>query len=410
MITRPRILLRKGQERRVLGGHPWVFSNEIEKQEGPEPGPGDLVEVRRVDGALLGVGLYHPSSLIAVRLFASAPEASSLGEVDAAYFRARLAAAQKRRMRALGPAATSDGASYRLCHAEADGLPGVVVDRFGDVLVLQVACLGVEMRREALLDALEDLCAPRAIVHRGESVWRQQEGLDDQSAVLRGNLPEGGLVDIQEHGLFYAVDPLKGQKTGWFLDQRDHRLAIRPYAARARCLDLCTYQGGFALNALAAGASSVLAMDISEGDLARTRTNAERNGLAGDLITLRADVMDLVASDLPTAPGQEAAPYDLIVLDPPSFTRSRKSVAAARRAYRKLNAAALGWLAPGGVLATASCSHHVYEETFLQILDQAAQDARRPLRILYRGFQPPDHPVLMAMPETRYLKFFMVQV
>jgi 23S rRNA (cytosine1962-C5)-methyltransferase len=379
--------------------------------EGPAPVPGGLVEVRRVDGAFLGVGLYHPHSLIAVRLVGTGPEAAGLEVIDQGFFEERLTRAQESRRKALGAAAASPPSAYRLCHAEADGLPGVVVDRYAEVLVVQIACLGMEQQKGALLDALWELLAPAAIVLRGDSLWREQEGLPEETSVARGKLPERGLVEILEHGLRLEIDPLEGQKTGWFLDQRDHRQAIRPFAKEARCLDLCCYQGGFALNALAAGAASVLAVDQSEDALGRARENAALNGLGSRLETQRADVMDLCGESAPPrSPGGEGGPYDLIVLDPPSFTRSRKAVPSAKKAYRRLNAAALSWLAPRGILATASCSHHIYEETFLQLIEQAAEDAGRGLRILYRGFQPPDHPVLLAMQETRYLKFFIFEV
>jgi len=286
--------------------------------------------------------------------------------------------------------------------AEADGLPGVTVDVFADVAVVQITCLGMDQRREALLDALTQVLSPRAIVVRGDTHWRVQEGLPEERGVVRGELSSE--TRFHEHGLTFSVDVLEGQKTGWFLDQRDHRAAIRPWAAGGRVLDLFSYEGGFALNALAAGARSVRAVDSSARALERLTAHAERNHLADHLVTEKADLMDR-AADGP--PGGE--PFDLVVLDPPSFTRSRKTVPAARKAYSRLNAAALRWLAPGGVLATASCSHHIYEETFLEILQEAAVDEGLSLRVLYRGFQPADHPVLLAMPETRYLKFFLVQ-
>jgi len=237
-------------------------------------------------------------------------------------------------------------------------------------------------------------------VERNDTVWRTQEGLDERVGVVRGEVVSE--VALVEHGLRYGVDVLEGQKTGWFLDQRDHRLAIRPYAEGSRVLDLCCYQGGFTCNALAAGARSVRAVDVSERGLARVVANAAANDLERGLTIQKDDVMALAGGG---PPGGD--PFDLVVLDPPNFTRNRKGVPRARKAYRKLNEAALRWLAPGGVLATASCSHHIYEDTFLEIVQSAAG---RSLRVLYRGYQPADHPVLLAMPETRYLKFYLVQL
>lgn len=394
-----RLRLCGGRHKRLQAGHPWVFSNEVQRWEADEAEAGDLVEVCRADGRALGVGLYHPRSLIAVRLLQGvAPDAA----LDGRFFEERVAAAQRRRERALGAEQTRPPAGYRLLHGEADGLPGVVVDRYGEVLVVQVACLGLEQRKDALYDALEAVLSPAAIVERNDTVWRAQEGLAEHVGVVRGALPPQ--VSLVEHGLRYGVDVLGGQKTGWFLDQRDHRWAIRPYATRGRVLDLCCYHGGFTLNALAAGARSVRAVDVSDRALGRVTDNARANGLEDRLTTQQGDVMELAGGG---PPGGE--PFDLVVLDPPNFTRSRKAVPRARKAYRKLNGAALGWLAPGGVLATASCSHHLYEDTFLEILRSAAVRTGHALRVLYRGYQPADHPVLLAMPETRYLKFYLVQ-
>ncbi|MFH2011071.1 MAG: class I SAM-dependent rRNA methyltransferase [bacterium] len=399
-MKHPQVHLQRGRHKRVQAGHPWVFSNEVRELEGSTPEAGALVEVLGADGRFLGAGLYHPGSLIAVRLLTRERAPISL---DSEFFADRIRVAQARRCRALGERQIAPPAAYRLCHGEADGLPGVVIDRYGDVLVTQIACLGLDQRKAHLFDALEEVFSPAAIVERNDTVWRDQEGLPRQSGVARGELPEA--LSFVEHDLTYQVDVLAGQKTGWFLDQRDHRLAVRPFAAGSRVLDLCCYEGGFTLNALAAGARSVDAVDASQAALDRLAANAGRNGLTAGLETHCADVMDLATGGPPGG-----APFELIVLDPPSFTRSRKAVPRARRAYRKLNEAALRWLAPGGVLATASCSHHLYEDTFLQLLQEAAVLASRAARVLYRGFQPPDHPVLLAMPETRYLKFFVLQV
>ncbi len=408
----PRLLLKKGHDARIRAGHAWVFSNEIDRVEGPTPAAGDVVEVRRIDGAWLGAALYHPQSLIAARILERDPEAATEGsaDLDAAWFRARLEAALARRDQGLGELATAPDAAVRLCHAEADGLPGVVVDRYADVAVVQIACLGMDQRRDALYDAIEALFAPRAIVLRGDSLWRRQEGLAEEVGVTRGALD--GPVEITEHGLTFAVHPLSGQKTGWFIDQRDHREVVQRHArGAARALDLCCYDGAFALNALSGGAGHVTAVDTSQSALDRAVENAARNDLHARLSPLRADLFDLVSGGPPQAPGDPdpGAPFDLVVLDPPNMTRSRKAVSRAKRSYRRLNAAALRWLAPGGYLATASCSHHLFEDVFLDLVQQAAADAGRTLRLVYRGFQPPDHPVLLAMPETRYLKFFLVQ-
>lgn len=391
-----RIRLKKGAERRLLAGHLWVFSNEVETLEGSAPEPGAIVEVRRTDGAYLGWGLYHPHSLITVRLLGRGePE-----ELDCAFFRSRLEQAWAMRREFL----EGQTNAYRVCFGESDGLPGVIVDRFSDTLAVQILSLGMAQREEALLDALEELFSPKAIVARYDSPLRQHEGLPIYRAVVRGRLE--GPVEIEEHGLYYEIDVLEGQKTGFFLDQREHRRRIRAFAEGRRVLDVFCNEGGFTLNALAGGAYAVWAVDISEPALERLRRNLTRNGFASSCVeTIRSDALDFLAGPMPAE-----GPFGLIILDPPSFTRSRKTVGSARRAYRHLNSRALSWLEPGGFLATASCSHHIYEETFLDILQESARALGRPVRILYRGYQPVDHPVLLGMPETRYLKFYVLQV
>lgn len=390
-----RIRLKKGAEWRLLRGHYWVFSNEVESCEGPPPQAGAVVEVRRADGLYLGWGLYNPHSLITVRLLGQGkPE-----PIDKNFFLKRLETAWSLRRALLEPRTNA----YRVCFGESDGLPGLIVDRFADVLAVQTLSIGMAQREAALLDALEELFCPQAIVLRNDSPLRRHEGLSEHRAVARGRLPQS--IEIEEHGLRYELDVLHGQKTGFFLDQRDHRLAVRPFARGRKVLDVFCNEGGFTLNALAGGADSVWAVDISASALERLHRNLARNGFAASSVELmRAEALDFLAGPMP-----EYGPFGLIILDPPSFTRSRKTLGSARRAYRHLNMRALQWLEPGGFLATASCSHHLYEETFLEILQESAIAVGRTLRVLYRGYQPADHPVLLAMPETRYLKFYILQ-
>lgn len=377
------VILRKKEEYRVLAGHPWVFSNEIAAVEG-SPAAGDVVALRSSTGAPLGVGFYHPHSLIAVRRLASGAHL-----IDRAFFADRIArAAALRRM--LVP----DGGACRLVHGEADFLPGLVVDRYGPTLALQTLSFGMDARQGLIVDVLQELLQPATIVERNESPLRLLESLPQRAGVLSGS---PGEVEIVEHGVRYRVDPLLGQKTGLFLDQRENRRVVRAYCPGARVLDCFCNDGGFALNAAAAGASSVLGIDISPEAVAHARANAELNGLAATF--QEGDVFDRLRTLR-----DEGGQYDVIVLDPPSFTRNRKSVPVARKGYRQLHALAFPLLAPGGVLLTASCSHHITAETFLDDVRKSAARAGKALQLLEWHGAAPDHPVLPGVPETEYLK------
>ncbi len=385
-----RIVLRKKEEHRITAGHPWVFSNEIASVQG-SPGPGDVVEVQNAGGRTLGIGFYHPHSLIAVRLLSP-----QLEEINPEFFRRRIVRALSLRERTY-----RDSAVYRLVNGESDFLPGLIIDRFRDLFVLQTFSYGMDRRQGELCDVLEDLLHPRCIVERNESPLRALESLPERRGVLRG---EPAPVEIEEHGIRYTLNPLEGQKTGFFLDQRENRLLARRYSQGARVLDCFCNDGGFALNAARGGASSVLALDVSAEEIRRASTNAELNAIT----TVRfetADVFERLRSLR-----EEGARFDLIILDPPSFTRSRKNVPAAKRGYRELHESALRILDADALLITASCSHHIEPETFLQVIQDAAFRCGRSLQILdWRGAAP-DHPVLPAAPETRYLKLGVFRV
>lgn len=387
-----RITLRRHKDKALLRGYPWVFANQIHRTEG-EPVSGDVVEIAASDGRLVGRGLYHADSLIAVRFLTSDLETP----IDAAFFRARLQRALDFRRRLL-PEATH----ARLVFGESDGLPGTTIDRYGDVLTWTTLSYGMAQRRDLLLDALEELASPRAIVERNDAWLRGKDGLDEATGVLRGTYD--GPVEIEEHGVRYAVDVLEGPKTGFFIDQRFHRAFIRRLSAGARVLDVFCADGGFGLQAAHAGAERVHMIDVSDAALARARRNVDLNGL-GDRVELeQADALDRIGGLV-----EEGAQYDLVVLDPPSFAQSRRHVPQAERAYQRLNISGLQLLPPGGLLATASCSQAVDEDAFLKIVQYSARKTGSNLRLLYRGTQPPDHPVLEAMPETHYLKFYVFQ-
>ena len=386
-----RVVLRRGKEKHLRRGHPWVFRDVVEQVSG-DPGIGDVVSVATAEGEVLGQGLFHPESWIQVRILTREPDA----DVEE-LLRQRVRDAVAQRDRWFGPESAA-----RLLFSESDGVPGTVVDRYGDVLAWSTICAGIERRRDSLLDVLEECCRPAAIVQRDDQWLRAKDGLQEQRGVLRGSLPE--VVEIQEEGLHFRVDVLRGPKTGFFLDQRFHRARARIYAREQRVLDVFCADGGFGLHAAAAGAREVWAIDSSQPALERARWNAERNGLAERFHFERADALERL-HQLREA-GER---FGLIILDPPAFARGRRESERALRAYQSLNIEALRMLEPGGVLATSSCSSAVTPRDFRKLLLYAARRAECEIRILERGCQPPDHPVLPGMPETEYLDFFVVQ-
>ncbi len=392
MITPPavHIRLRPKEDLRIRTGHPWVFSNEIATING-SPGPGDVVPVLSSSGALLGVGFYNPHSLVALRLLSVYEE-----PVDAEFFRKRLQRALELR-KVLYPESTV----YRLVHGESDFLPGLIIDRFNDLLVVQTLSSGMDMRLPQIADVLEELLHPAAIFERNESPLRELEHLPMRKGVIRGT---AGPTVIDEHGLRYGVDPLEGQKTGFFLDQRENRFLVRRYCRGARVLDCFCNDGGFALNAAAAGAVSVLGIDSSAEAVARATANASRNGLQ-QVQFLDRDVFEALP-----ALADKGERFGAIILDPPSFTRSKKNVQTARRGYRELHAGALKVLDKGGFLATASCSHHILPEVFLDEVVQTGKKVGKTLQLLEWRGAAPDHPTLPQVPETRYLKFGVFRV
>lgn len=382
-----RVVLNPREESRVVRGHRWVFSNEIARVEG-EPAPGDLVEVHRQDGRLVGLGTYNPHSLIAIRMLSDRRET-----VDRGFFVARLRHALMLRRR-LYP----DQESFRLVHGESDDLPGLILDKYGDFVTLQTVCLGIDLMKETIADALEEVLHPRGIVERNESSLREREGLPQRSGVLRGEIP--ARVRIREADLEFDVDLLGGQKTGFYFDQRENRWAMRRFCAGARVLDAYCHDGAFALHAAKAGAAGVVGLDVDAGAVERARENAALNGL---VTSCRFEEMEAGAAiDALHAGGDR---FDVVVLDPPSFTRTRKNVPAARRGYEEINRKAMRVLKRGGILGTATCSFHITDETFLGSVQEAAFRTNRVLRLLEWRSQAPDHPILPAMPETRYLKF-----
>ncbi|WP_375593843.1 class I SAM-dependent rRNA methyltransferase [Algihabitans albus] len=385
---RPALRLKPKAERRLLHGHPWVFSNEVEMTaEAKALDLGTLVTLEANDGRALGVASFNRHTLIAARLLARDPAM----EIDGAFFHERLKRALTLRERLI------EGPYYRLCHAEADGLPGLVIDRFGDTVVMQLNTAGTQALEAPLIEAVETLLSPATLVLRNDTPARKLEGLEQETRLLSGNIE--GTLEVQEHGVRFLADPLRGQKTGWFYDQRDNRQWATRLAGGARVLDAYSYSGGFAVRAALAGAESVLAIDRSEAALDLVERTAVLNAVGASVATRRGDVFREL--ERLAAAGER---FDLVICDPPAFAKSKKDLPPALRGYRKLARLAAGLVAPNGCLVLCSCSHHVTSDAFAEQCARGLVDAQRAARILHRAGAAPDHPVHPQLPESDYLK------
>ncbi len=373
---------------RVASGHPWIFSGDL--LDRGQAAAGDAVLVTDPKGAALGVAHYSDSSQISLRMLADRVQA-----IDRAFFLARIAAAEAHRKRVV-----AGSNAYRLVHAEADLLPGLIIDRYGDYLTLQTLDQGMDQSKTEIAGCLEELFSPAGIVERNDAAVRKREALPLLSGVLTGQVPE--IVAVEMNGLIFHADLLHGQKTGIFLDQRENYVAAARYA-RGRALDCFTSSGGFALH-LARKCESVEAVDSAAASLQLAERNRLADGI-GNVEFREADVFELLA-------GHAAAHrrFDLVVLDPPAFAKSRANLEAAVRGYKEINRRALELLGSGGVLVTCSCSHHLSEAMLLEIVAAASLDTRRKLRVLERRTQAQDHPILLTVPETMYLKCLILEV
>ena len=381
--------LRKNEERRLKSGHLWVFSNEIDTQATPLKGiePGALVTLESSRGEPLGLAYANPESLIAARLLTRNPRES----IGPRFLRQRIERALSLRERIY------EKPHYRLIYGESDGLPGLVVDRFGDLLVVQSNTAGMDRLEGALIDALKEVLNPKAVVIRNTSSLRALEGLSERVEVIHGSLDDVSLVE--ENGAVFAIDPLEGQKTGWFFDHRDNRARLAPWCKGRRVLDLFAYTGAWGLPAALAGANSVDAVDASDSAMALLRANADRNGVSGLVETHVSDVFDFLRK------AREARQHwDVVIVDPPAFIKRKKDGTKGVEAYRRLNQMALQVLSPGGLLVSASCSYHLPREGLKDLLRASSRHLDRHLVILAEGGQGADHPVHPAIPETDYLK------
>ena len=386
-----KLVLKKGEDRRVRGGHPWIFSNEVEHWQG-DVADGGLVDVTDHRGAFLGRAYVNRHSLITARLLTRGRD-----EVDTAFFVKRFERAKR-----LRDAVYPGEPAVRLVYGESDQLPGLVVDRYGDWLAVQVLTLGMEQRLAEIKSALERVFEPRGAVLVADSPLRALEGLDQRREPWWGDVPERAVVKVG--GFDVQVDLLHGQKTGLFLDQRENRKRAEARAQGRTALDVFCYQGEWAMHLARGGAQSVLAVDSSEPALALARENIARNGLNEQVQLLRMDAFDALRRL-----EREGKRYGLVVLDPPALIKSRRVVAAGARAYREHNRLAMSLLEEDGILITCSCSHHLDDDLFRQVLLESARAARRPMRVLDWAGEAADHPRLLAVPETHYLKCAVLQ-
>jgi 23S rRNA (cytosine1962-C5)-methyltransferase len=390
------IILKAEREKSLQRRHPWIFSGAVERIDGT-PASGDTLPVRDAAGNFLAWAAYNAASQITARIWSW----NEKDVIDKSFFRQRIADALAAR-RALGLDRDSNG--MRIIHGESDGLPGLIVDKYGDVLVMQLGSAGPEHWRDTLADILQELCSPVCIYERSDSDGRELEGLPKRCGVVRGTLPEK--VEVTEHGLHFAVDVAEGQKTGYYLDQRDNRAFTGTMAAGRDVLNCFCYTGGFSLYALRGGAKSVLSIDASEGALELAKRNVELNGLDSSKAEWQcADVFEALRKLR-----DQNRKFDLIVLDPPKFAPTAAFAEKASRAYKDINLLGFKLLRPGGLLFTYSCSGGISDDLFQKIIAGAALDAGVDAQIVKKLHAAPDHPVLLSFPEGAYLKGLVLRV
>ncbi|NIK67520.1 class I SAM-dependent rRNA methyltransferase [Paenibacillus sp. BK720] len=452
-MSKAKVWLQKGRRKRLEAGHPWIYANEIEKLEG-EAGPGALVDVVGSNGKYLATGYYNPKSQITVRVVSYQP----LEEMDADFFREKFRLCEAHRIRFV------QDRDCRLVYGEADFLPGLVVDRFADVLVIQVLTLGMDIRREAIIEALVDVFQPKGIYERSDVGVRQLEGLELRTGALYGECPR--ILEIEENGLKLEVDIVEGQKTGYFYDQRENRASIEPlmkgWGARsgirlenrpadtdtevtrlvpvnpngkevtfpywdgATVLECFAHTGSFTLHACKYGAKKVTCLDVSEHAIDTARRNVERNGFTDRVEFVVADAFDYLrtqvkgveeraersrsGADTSKPLSGNGRTWDVVILDPPAFAKTKSAVAGACRGYKDINLHGLKLVNEGGYLVTASCSYHMRPDLFLETIQEAASDAGKLLRLVEWRAAGKDHPQLLGVSEGHYLKFAVFEV
>ena len=392
-MTLPIVVIRRGSQHRIENGHPWVYQTEVDHIEG-DVEPGGLVDVVNHRNYYIGRGYINPRSKILVRLLTREPET-----IDRAFFRERLERAWRYRQKVV-----KEPEFCRLVFSEGDFLPGLIIDRFGDHFVLQTLALGIDRHKDLLVELLVELFHPRSIYERNDVPVRRLEGLPLQKGLLYGEQPPA-LVPVLENGLSMVADPVNGQKTGFFYDQRENRAFLAPFFPGASVLDCFCHTGSFAVHAATYGAKDVLAVDISGDALAVAKRNDEVNNVADRCRFEEANAFNLLREY-----SDEGKQFDVVILDPPAFTKSRSTIESAARGYKEINLRGLKLTKPGGVLVTCSCSYHMDAELFLAIVLDAARDVKRTVRQIEYRTQAQDHPILPASPETQYLKFLVLEV
>lgn len=394
-MTYPLLYLKKNEDARLRRGHLWIFSNEIDIQRSPLTAfaPGDLAQILAHDGKPLGVATINPNTLIGARLLSR----KNTLKIGAAFFKNRLHAALSLRERLF------DKPYYRLAFGESDGLPGLVIDRFGDVFSVQITTAGMERQKQTVIEVLQELFAPQAIVLKNTSSQRQLEGLESYTEVVYGALPE--TLIIEENGALFKIDILGGQKTGWFYDHRVSRAQTAQLAKGQRVLDLFSYTGAWGVPAALGGAASVTCVDGSASALALAAENAALNNVQARMRFEQSDVFEFLKQAR-----EQQERYDIVVLDPPALIKRKKDFKAGFEAYRRLNHLALQLLESEGLLISASCSQHLSRDNLHDILRSSARHIDRHIRFFAQGGQGPDHPVHPAIPESEYLKTFFCAV
>ncbi|OYZ01190.1 MAG: rRNA large subunit methyltransferase I [Sphingobacteriia bacterium 28-36-52] len=386
-----KVYLRKKIAPRIANGHPWIYGNEVDRVTG-NPEPGEIVEVRFADGKLAGVGYYNPQSQIVVRLLSRKVE-----EINEAFFYQRILQAWQYRQK------TGYTENCRLVFGEADLLPALIIDKFNDYFVIQTLALGIDIWKPSIIKALETIFKPKGIYERNDVPVRTLEGLEQQKGFL--SAPFDTNITINENGLKFYVDMENGQKTGYFLDQQDNRRAIQHIVKGAEVMGAFTYTGTFEIHAAHYGAKSVLGIDISEQAVAQANKNAALNGLE-KIVEFKA----MNAFDVLKDWGKDGPLYDVVMLDPPAFTKSRENIQKAVTGYKEINLRGMKLIRNGGFLVTSSCTNLVNPELFLHTINAAAKDARKRIKQVTFQAQASDHPIIWGMENTNYLKFLIVEV
>ncbi|MBD3610415.1 MAG: class I SAM-dependent rRNA methyltransferase [Gammaproteobacteria bacterium] len=389
------LYLKKHEEKRLKGGHLWIYSNEIDSKRSPlkQFQPGQQVTVFSDANKPLGNAYINPQTLISARLFSRDAEMW----LDRSLLVHRLKVALSLRERLFAKP------FYRLIHGDSDNLPGLVVDRFADYLVVQITTAGMEAVREAIIEALDKVIKPQAILFKNDVGVRQLEGLNQSVEVVMGEFPEQ--LELEENDTRFVVTPLTGQKTGWFYDHRMNRARMMEYVSGKRVLDLFSYVGGWGIQAARAGAEDVLCVDASEGALEQMHASASLNGLDEKVASLQGDVFEALK-----ALRADRERFDVVILDPPAFIKRKKDMAKGEQAYERVNRMAMQVLNKDGILISASCSHHLHRDRLPELMLKAARHVDRDMQLLEEGHQGPDHPIHPAIPETRYIKSFTARV